>query len=40
MTPAPTERRKLAIVGAGSAGLLALYYAVRRLGDWEIVCFE
>ena len=32
--------RKLAIVGAGSAGLISLYYAVRRLPDWQITCFE
>ena len=32
--------RKLAIVGGGSAGLLSLYYARRRLPDWQITCLE
>ncbi len=36
----PHEGKKLAIVGAGSAGLISLYYAARRLPDWEITCFE
>lgn len=27
-------------MGAGSAGLVSLYYALRRLPDWEIRCFE
>jgi hypothetical protein len=40
LTSARTDRKKLAIVGAGSAGLISLYYAVRRLSDWEIACFE
>lgn len=35
-----TAAKRLAIVGAGSAGLVSLYYALRRLPDWEIVCFE
>ena len=37
---AGTGRKKLAIVGAGSAGLISLYYATRRLADWRITCFE
>lgn len=40
MTPSGTGKKKLAIVGAGSAGLISLYYAIRRLPDWEINCFE
>ena len=40
MTSAQPEKKKLAIVGAGSAGLISLYYALRRLPDWQIACFE
>jgi hypothetical protein len=39
VSSSPTAK-KLAVVGAGSAGLITLYYAIRRLPDWQIVCFE
>lgn len=39
MTSASTAK-KLAIVGGGSAGLISLYYALRRLPGWEVTCFE
>ncbi len=40
MTSPHVAKRKLAIVGAGSAGLISLYYALRRLPDWQITCYE
>jgi hypothetical protein len=43
MTPKPepeTPRQRLAIIGAGSSGLVTLKYAADCLSDWEIVCFE
>ncbi|MEM7355139.1 MAG: FAD-dependent oxidoreductase, partial [Acidobacteriota bacterium] len=40
MTESPATGNKLAIVGAGSAGLIALFYAARRLTGWQIRCFE
>ena len=33
-------RRRLAIVGCGSSGLITLKYACDLLPDWEIQCFE
>ena len=36
----PKTALRLAIVGAGSAGLATLYHARRQLPDWQIVCFE
>ena len=32
--------KRLAIIGAGSAGLITLHNALRRLPDWEIQAFE
>ncbi|MFK7850363.1 MAG: NAD(P)-binding domain-containing protein [Akkermansiaceae bacterium] len=32
--------RRLAIIGAGSSGLVTLKNAIDRLPDWEIVCYE
>ena len=32
--------KRLAIVGCGSSGLITLKWAVERLPDWEVVCFE
>lgn len=32
--------KRLAIIGAGSAGLITLYNALRRLPDWEIQVFQ
>jgi hypothetical protein len=32
--------KRLAIIGAGSSGLVTLKLAVERLPGWEIVCFE
>lgn len=32
--------KRLAIIGAGHAGLVTLKHAVERLPGWEIVCFE
>lgn len=40
MTSRAGGPRKLAIVGAGSAGLITLHYALRRLPGWRIACFE
>lgn len=34
------SRRSLAVVGGGPSGLAMLRWAVERLPDWEIVCFE
>ncbi len=34
------NRRRLAIIGGGSSGLICLKYALDFLGDWDIVCFE
>ena len=33
-------RRRLAIVGGGSSGLICLKYAIDLLTDWDIVCYE
>lgn len=33
-------RKRLAIIGCGSSGLISLKQAVDELPDWEIVCFE
>lgn len=33
-------RRRLAIVGGGSSGLICLKYALELLPDWEVRCFE
>jgi cation diffusion facilitator CzcD-associated flavoprotein CzcO len=35
-----TKRRRLAIIGGGSSGLICLKYALDLLPDWDIVCFE
>lgn len=32
--------KRLAIIGAGSSGLVTLKYAIDELKDWEVVCFE
>jgi len=37
---APVVKRRLAIVGCGSSGLVTLKYALDALPDWGIVCFE
>jgi len=37
---AVTSRRRLAIIGGGSSGLICLKNAVDLLADWDIVCFE
>ncbi|MGB1129803.1 MAG: NAD(P)-binding domain-containing protein [Haloferula sp.] len=34
------SRHRLAIIGAGSSGLVTLKHAQDRLPDWDIVCFE
>lgn len=33
-------RRRLAIIGCGSSGLVTLKYALDELPDWDVVCFE
>lgn len=40
--PAPIAApvRRLAIIGAGSSGLITLKTAIDDLRDWEVVCFE
>lgn len=38
--PSIDRRPRLAIVGAGSSGLISLKFAVEELRDWEIVAFE
>lgn len=40
VTLAPVTRKRLAIIGGGSSGLISLKYAVDALPDWDIVCFE
>ena len=35
-----TSRRRLAIIGGGSSGLICLKIGLDFLDDWEIVCFE
>ena len=34
------KRRRLAIIGGGSSGLICLKQALDFLSDWDIVCFE
>jgi hypothetical protein len=34
------KRKRLAIIGAGSSGLITLRNALERLPDWDIVCLE
>lgn len=34
------NKRRLAIVGGGSSGLICLKHAVEMLPDWEVICFE
>ncbi len=34
------SRRRLAIIGCGSSGLITLKYACDFLPDWEVCCFE
>lgn len=36
----PNSRKRLAIVGGGSSGLISLKYALDALPDWDIVCYE
>jgi dimethylaniline monooxygenase (N-oxide forming) len=36
----PEHRKRLAIVGAGSSGLITLYCTKKELVDWEIVVYE
>lgn len=41
--PAPQttiNRRRLAIIGGGSSGLICLKYALDMLNDWDVVCLE
>ncbi|MEQ1824764.1 MAG: hypothetical protein ABL921_02425 [Pirellula sp.] len=38
--PFPAPRRKLAIIGTGSSGLISLKFAIDELVDWDIVAFE
>ena len=33
-------KRRLAIIGCGSSGLVTLKYALDELPDWDVVCFE
>ena len=43
MTPPPPTAatgRRLAIIGAGSSGLITLKHARDALPGWEVVCFE
>ncbi|QDU97259.1 FAD/NAD(P)-binding protein [Lignipirellula cremea] len=40
ISPEGSQRRRLAIIGGGSSGLVCLKYALHELPDWEIVCFE
>jgi dimethylaniline monooxygenase (N-oxide forming) len=35
-----SDRKRLVIVGAGSSGLIMLYWAKQELSDWEIVVYE
>lgn len=37
---AKTPRRRLAIIGGGSSGLVCLKMAADFLDDWDVVCFE
>lgn len=34
------SRRRLAIIGGGSSGLISLKYAIDFLPDWDVVCYE
>ena len=34
------HKKRLAIIGAGSSGLVTLKYALDLLPDWEVTCFE
>jgi len=34
------NRRRLAIIGGGSSGLICLKYALDMLTDWDVVCIE
>ncbi len=34
------DKKRLAIIGCGSSGLVTLKYALDELPDWDIVCFE
>jgi len=40
VTKVITNRRRLAIVGGGSSGLICLKNGLDLLADWDIVCFE
>lgn len=40
MTQAETTNPRLAIIGAGSSGLICLKYALDMLPNWQIKCFE
>ncbi len=35
-----TFKKRLAIVGCGSSGLISLKHALEALNDWELICFE
>ena len=35
-----SDRKRLAIVGCGSSGLITLKYALEFLPEWEVICFE
>jgi len=35
-----SRKKRLAIIGAGPSGLITLKYALDRLPDWDIDCFE
>jgi len=40
LTKVVTRRRRLAIIGGGSSGLICLKNGLDLLADWDIVCFE
>ena len=35
-----SNRKRLAIIGCGSSGLITLKYALEFLPEWEVICFE
>ena len=40
VTKVSTRRRRLAIIGGGSSGLICLKNGLDLIADWDIVCFE
>ncbi|MDP6445778.1 MAG: FAD/NAD(P)-binding protein, partial [Pirellulaceae bacterium] len=36
----PQKKRRLAIIGGGSSGLISLKYAIDLLPSWDVQCFE